>query len=148
MGGAEMNRLEKNNDKLLHAVAAIKEAILQGQYEAAKGLNRILLAVYYCIGKYVSLQLRKDTWGSGALETISGQLCSELPGLRGFSATQLKEMRLFYEAWIMLDTNSSVVTDELEKPAIANVEMKAVNQSVALKQLMSDKDQNEKDDEV
>jgi len=32
--------------------------------------------------------------------------------LRGYSATQLKEMRLFYEAWMMLDPNSSVMTDE------------------------------------
>lgn len=121
-----MNRLEKNNDKLLQTVAVIKEAILQGQYEAAKGVKCILLAMYFGIGKYVSLQLRKDTWGSGALETISGQLRRELPGLRGYSATQLKEMRLFYEAWIMLDTNSSV----------------------ALKQLMSGKDQNDKEDEA
>ena len=115
-----MNELEKNNEKLLQAVSVIKEAILQGQYEAAKGVNRIQLAVYFGIGKYVSQQSRKGTWGTGALETISGQLRRELPGLRGYSATQLKEMRLIYEAWIMLDANSSVVTDELENPAIAN----------------------------
>ncbi len=121
-----MNELEKNNDKLLQTVAVIKEAILQGQYEAAKGVSNILLALYFGIGKYVSQQSRKGTWGTGALETISGQLRRELPGLRGYSATQLKEMRLFYEAWIMLDTNSSV----------------------ALKQLMSGKDQNDKEDEA
>ena len=109
-----MNELEKNNEKLQQAVAVIKEAILQGQYEAAKGVNRIQLAVYFGIGKYVSQHSRKGTWGTGALETISGQLRRELPGLRGYSATQLKEMRLFYEAWIMLDANSSVATDELQ----------------------------------
>ena len=32
--------------------------------------------------------------------------------MRGFSATQLREMRLFYEEWAILDTNSSVTTDE------------------------------------
>jgi predicted nuclease of restriction endonuclease-like (RecB) superfamily len=135
MGGVEMNGLEKNNEKLLQAVAVIKEAILQGQYEAAKGVNRIQLAVYFGIGKYVSQQSRKGTWGTGALETISGQLRRELPGLRGYSATQLKEMRLFYEAWIMLDANSSVATDELENLAIANVEMETVNPSVATDEL-------------
>ncbi len=132
-----MNELEKNNEKLLQAVSVIKEAILQGQYEAAKGVNRIQLAVYFGIGKYVSQQSRKGTWGTGALETISGQLRRELPGLRGYSATQLKEMRLFYEAWIMLDVNSSVVTDKLENPAIANVEMEAVNSSVATDELQT-----------
>ena len=106
--------IQTHNDKLLQAVADIKEAILQGQYEAAKGVNRIQLAVYFGIGKYVSQHSRKGTWGTGALETISGQLRRELPGLRSYSATQLKEMRLFYEAWIMLDANSSVATDELQ----------------------------------
>lgn len=96
------------------AVETIKTAILQGQYEAAKGVNRIQLAVYFAIGKYISLNTRKNKWGTGALETISQRLRKELPGLRGFSATQLKEMRLFYEAWIVLDPNSSVVTDELQ----------------------------------
>lgn len=132
-----MNELEKNNEKLQQAVAVIKEAILQGQYEAAKGVNRIQLAVYFGIGKYVSQHSRKGTWGTGALETISGQLRRELPGLRGYSATQLKEMRLFYEAWIMLDANSSVVTGELENPAIVNVEMETVNPSVATDELQT-----------
>ena len=109
-----MKELEKNNEKLRQAVADIKAAILQGQYEACKGTNRIQLAVYYAIGKYVSQHSRKGVWGTGALETISSQLRRELLGLRGYSATNLKKMRLFYENWIMLDANSSVATDELE----------------------------------
>ena len=32
-----------------NAVNAIKTAILQGQYEAAKGVNRIQLALYFAI---------------------------------------------------------------------------------------------------
>ena len=90
-----MSKLGKNNEKLLQAVADIKDAILQGQYEAAKGVNRIQLAVYYGIGKYISQHTRKNVWGTGALEAISNQLRRELPGLRGYSATQMKEMPLF-----------------------------------------------------
>lgn len=94
------------------AAETIKTAILQGQYEAAKGVNRIQLAVYFGIGKFVSLNSRKGVWGTGALEAISQILRKELPGLKGYSATQLREMRLFYEAWQILDPNSSVTTDE------------------------------------
>lgn len=96
------------------AVQTIKTAILQGQYEAAKGVNRIQLAVYFAIGKYISVNTRTQAWGTHTLEFISEQLRRELPGLRGFSATQLREMRLFYEGWQMLDSNSSVATDELQ----------------------------------
>ena len=44
------------------AAETIKTAILQGQYEALKGENRIQLAVYYSIGKYVSQNSRKGKW--------------------------------------------------------------------------------------
>jgi len=111
-----MNKeIQTYDEKLQRAVAVIKEAILQGQYEACKGVNRIPLAVYFGIGKYVSQHSRKGTWGTGALESISGQLRRELPGLRGYSATNLKNMRLFYEAWQMLDANSSDASDELQR---------------------------------
>ena len=96
------------------AADTIKLAILQGQYEAAKGVNRIQLAVYFSIGKYISLNTRKGKWGTGALEAISQILRKELPGLRGFSATNLKNMRLFYEAWTMLDASSSATADEIQ----------------------------------
>ena len=96
-----------------NAVNAIKTAILQGQYEAAKGVNRIQLALYYAIGKYLSQHTRKGVWGEGALAAISEQLSKDLPGLRGFSETQMKDMRRFYEAWKMLDNNMTVATAEI-----------------------------------
>lgn len=108
-----------------NAVNAIKTAILQGQYEAAKGVNRIQLALYFAIGKYLSQHTRKGVWGEGALAAISEQLRKELPGLRGFSETQMKDMRRFYEAWNMLDSNSAVATAELcfENSAVATAEL-------------------------
>ncbi len=95
------------------AVQTIKTAILQGQYEAAKGVNRIQLAVYFAIGKYISANTRTQAWGTHALEFISEQLRRELPGLRGFSETSLKKMRQFYEQWQILE-NRPPVTDEME----------------------------------
>lgn len=121
------------------AAETIKQAILQGQYEAAKGVNRIQLAVYFGIGKYISQNTRKGKWGTGALDAISQILHKELPGLRGYSATQMKEMRLFYEAWQILDTNSSVVTDEL--PEHECIECKRYNSSVVTDELQVTRNQ-------
>lgn len=108
-----------------NAVNAIKTAILQGQYEAAKDVNRIQLALYFAIGKYLSQHTRKGVWGEGALASISEQLRKELPGLRGFSETQLRDMRRFYEAWDMLDSNSTAATAKLcfENSAVATAEL-------------------------
>lgn len=98
------------------AVQVIKTAILQSQYRAAKATNAEQLALYYAVGGYISANTRTGKWGTGAIDAISGQLQRDLPGLRGFSATNLKYMRLFYEAWSgpsKTPLNSSVPTDEL-----------------------------------
>ena len=99
-------------------IDTIKTAILESQYKAAKAVNAVQLSLYFSIGKYVSEHTRKGFWGTGALEYISEQLQCELPGLRGFSATNLKRMRVFYEEWasdsLSDNYNSTVMTVELQ----------------------------------
>ncbi|MDO5423676.1 MAG: PDDEXK nuclease domain-containing protein [Eubacteriales bacterium] len=86
------------------AVKAIKTAILQSQYDAARTVNAKQLMLYYGIGKYISLNSRNGFWGKGAVDAISEQLDKELPGLRGFTSRNLRYMRTFYEEWEMLDS--------------------------------------------
>ena len=81
------------------AVKAIKGAILRSQYRAISSVNKEQLSLYYGVGQYVSENSRDGFWGTGAIETISQQLQKELPGLRGFSAANIKFMRQFYEGW-------------------------------------------------
>ena len=96
-----------------NAVDVIKTAILQSQARATKAVNQEQLALYFGIGRFISVNTRNKNWGTGALKQISNSLKLELPGLRGFSETNLKNMRLFYEAWKHIESNSSVATDEL-----------------------------------
>jgi len=100
------------------AVETIKTAILQSQYDAARSVNEKQLMLYYGIGKYISANSREGHWGTGAIDTISERLRKEMPGLRGFSARNLKNMRLFYEEWehaILPESNSN---DKLKSPVI------------------------------
>jgi len=99
------------------AVDIIKTAILQSQARAAKAVNQEQLALYFGIGRYISENTRNKNWGTGAIDNISKQLRQELPGLRGFGASSLKNMRLFYEAWYMIEPNSPIAIGELNKKA-------------------------------
>ncbi len=90
------------------AVKAIKTAILQSQYDAARTVNGKQLMLYYGIGKYISLNSRNGFWGKGAIDTISGRLDKELPGLRGFTSRNLRYMRTFYEEWKILDSAGQI----------------------------------------
>ena len=100
--------------KYQSAVDIIKTAILQSQARAAKAVNQEQLALYYGIGRYISSNTRNKNWGTGAIETISKRLRLELPGLRGFGVSSLKNMRIFYEAWQMIEPNSPIAIGELE----------------------------------
>lgn len=92
------------NENVTTAVQTIKNAILQSQLRAVKLVNQEQLGLYFGIGRYISANTRdKNKWGTGALKQISTWLRKELPGLRGFGETNLRNMRAFYEAWICLN---------------------------------------------
>jgi len=96
------------------ATEQIKEAILSSQYKAAKQVNAVQLSLYYGVGRYVSQNTRKGVWGTGAIKAISEQLHKELPGLRGFSERNIKNMRAFYEEWQGLDTNLEITVSKFQ----------------------------------
>lgn len=109
---SEINNIGQSNE-LTNAVQLIKKAILQSQERALGLINQEQLALYYGIGQFLSINTRNKNWGKGFIEAISEQLRKELPGLRGFSAPNLRKMRTFYEEWRMLSDNSFVETNKL-----------------------------------
>ncbi|MDE6248438.1 MAG: PDDEXK nuclease domain-containing protein, partial [Paramuribaculum sp.] len=52
-------------------------------------------------------------WGTGAIKMLSSLLRQELPGLRGFSETSIKDMRIFFEQWQSVFENRQSVTADL-----------------------------------
>lgn len=111
------------------AVQTIKDAVLRSQYQAARLVNREMLSLYYGIGRYISSNSREGFWGTGAIRTISERLRKELPGLKGFSETNLKYMRIFYEEWSpIIECNrskSSAVADEIDTDSLLPVKSSA-----------------------
>ena len=81
------------------AVNTIKSAILQSQSHAVKMISGTQLSLYFGVGLYVSANSRKGTWGTNAINEISELLRKEMPGLRGFSAQNIRNMRQFAEFW-------------------------------------------------
>jgi predicted nuclease of restriction endonuclease-like (RecB) superfamily len=102
------------------AVKDIKLAILQARAKAARLANAEALKLYFFVGGYISKKTRNAKWGSGAIDALSNQLQVELPGLRGFSATSIKYMRIFFDEWSRWfeirhspsDENNQTVSDE------------------------------------
>ncbi|MEM7371924.1 MAG: PDDEXK nuclease domain-containing protein [Bacteroidota bacterium] len=99
----------------------LKQQILRSRYHAAELVNRELLRLYFNVGKALHLKIEQEKWGAKVLASISAQLQQELPGLRGFSAANLRKMRLFYLAWENDEAICSSLTNKLQVDVIESV---------------------------
>lgn len=129
----EMNSVDIPND-FSAAVKDIKLAILQARARAARVSNVEALKLYFFVGGYVSKKSRSAKWGSGVIEALSERLQVELPGLRGFSPSSIKRMRVFFEAWsscfeirsLTTDTNRHSSSDEIQRARPAELSDNAI----------------------
>lgn len=113
----------KKNQSYLSFIKQVKEEILSSRYEASKLVNKELLILYFKVGMLIHNRTKQEAWGNKVLESISTDLQKKLPGLRGFSTTNLKYMKLFYETYSFLEIRQSS-TDELK-----NTKKKLIRQS-------------------
>lgn len=118
----------------LQAVKAIKQAVLESRYRAARLVNKEILALNYGIGKFISINSRTAQWGSNAISVISKLLQQELPGIKGYSEASIKMMRTFYEEWKCLFENRQLLIDDFQnRPLLYNS-----NQKIIIRQLATD----------
>ena len=83
-------------------VKTIKTMILRARYTAAKMANAEMLKLYFATGAYALKRTREGQWGTGVIEEISRRLSIELPGLRGYSPQNIRNMRQFFKEWAPL----------------------------------------------
>lgn len=83
----------------VETIKLLKSAILSSRYRAAVLANKEMIGLYFAVGKLISEKTQNEKWGAKVLEQISNDLQKELPGLRGFSASNIKRMRIFYDSW-------------------------------------------------
>ena len=93
----------------------ISKQILQSRYRAARLVNRELLLLYFAIGKRLSEKIAAEKWGAKVLEQLSADLQKTLPGLKGFSHRNLKNMRQFADTYSAVPIGQSL-TALIEKP--------------------------------
>ncbi|MDR6969034.1 putative nuclease of restriction endonuclease-like (RecB) superfamily [Flavobacterium arsenatis] len=98
----------------IETIKELKSAILSSRYRLAVLANSEMLGLYFTVGKLISTKVKEEKWGSKVLENLSADLQNELPGLRGFSASNIKKMRIFYESWSLYFTIGSSVTNQFQ----------------------------------
>jgi predicted nuclease of restriction endonuclease-like (RecB) superfamily len=76
---------------------ALKAKVSTARVKAALAANKELIHFYFDLGKMISEQQARATWGDKLLTQLSKDLSAEFPDMKGFSTTNLKYCRQFYK---------------------------------------------------
>lgn len=85
----------------------LKSKIRSTQVKAAVTVNSILIQFYWDLGK--SISEKQPQWGTKFLSTLSKDLRSEFPDMKGFSLTNLKYCKLFYEYFSLNHSSKNLI---------------------------------------
>ena len=72
--------------------------------DAFLATNGYLLDFYWKLGRDIEAKQYTNTYGSGFYKNLSQDLKNEMPGVKGFSPTNLKYMSYFYKLYTPLRT--------------------------------------------
>ena len=87
---------------------------LQRQIKAAIKVNTKLLRLYWDLGQDIVLRQMESSWGSSFFDQLSRDLRSEFPGVQGFSVTNLKYCKRFYQFYAYNELLHQEITDEYQ----------------------------------
>lgn len=79
----------------------LKLQVRSAQIKAAIAVNKELILFYWDLGRMLSDKIKTSNWGEKILENVSKDLKDEFPDMKGFSVTNLKYCKLFYEYFLI-----------------------------------------------
>ena len=77
----------------------IKQKFQSSQIKASIQVNSTLLEFYWNLGNEIVEKQKNSTWGSGFLQQLSIDLSAEFPDVKGFSYTNIKNIRQWFLFW-------------------------------------------------
>ena len=90
----------------------LKERFYSHRLKASCATNGYLLDFYWKLGRDIEAKQYANTYGSGFYKNLSLDLKHEMPGVKGFSPTNLKYMSYFYKLYAPLQTNRPQAADD------------------------------------
>ena len=92
-----MSELMRRDDRYTNWVKELKERYRRSQMKASVAVNTGMLLYYWGLGRDIVAMQAENTYGSGFYPTLSRDMRRAIPDSRGFSETNLRYMRRFYE---------------------------------------------------
>lgn len=97
-------------------LGVLKERFRKSQIKAAVKVNTTMLEYYWQMGRDISRLYESATWGSAFFDCLSLDLKTEFPGQTGFSVTNIKYAKRWYEFYNQEDIIRQRLVDEFGMP--------------------------------
>ncbi|HCD76952.1 MAG TPA: DUF1016 domain-containing protein [Prevotella sp.] len=90
----------------------LKERFYSHRLKASCATNEYLLDFYWKLGRDIEAKQYTNTYGSGFYKNLSQDLKKEMPGVKGFSPTNLKYMSYLYKLYAPLLSKSQQAVEK------------------------------------
>ena len=101
----------------------LKERFYSHRLKASCATNGYVLDFYWKLGRDIEAKQYTNTYGSGFYKNLSQDLKNEMPGVKGFSPTNLKYMSYFYKLYAPLQANCPQLADNfIEDLYVADIQ--------------------------
>lgn len=91
-----MNDMIRIDNEYIEWLKTIKNRFKNAQIKASIKVNDEILRFYWSLGKDIVEKQAESRWGSAFFDTLSEDLKKMFPGTRGFSSTNLRYMKRYY----------------------------------------------------
>jgi len=98
-----------------HFLQDVLTKIQQARYEMLMSVSKQTLLLYWDIGRAVSEKMQLAGWGKSVVERLAKDLQTEFPGVRGFSARNIRSMKRFAEFYAQFGIFATAVAQLGEK---------------------------------
>ena len=117
------NSLSSSTDLRKYAewLAELKFRYQRQQIKAATQVNRAMLEFYWELGKDIAERQLENNYGSSFYQKLSTDLQRELPNAKGFSPTNLKYCRYFYDLYTAPNENRQQPVDDLTEDELFSI---------------------------
>ncbi|MDO5447033.1 MAG: PDDEXK nuclease domain-containing protein [Prevotellaceae bacterium] len=107
-----------NQELYISWLSEVKSRVAQAQSKAVIQVNTAMLELYWSIGRDLVSLHPEDKWGKGIVRQFALDMREAFPDNKGFSDTNIKYMRRWYEFYNQTDTISQQPADQIEMPSL------------------------------
>lgn len=97
-------------DELVNGFKGVLNLITLSRENALKKVNEELIMLYWNVGEFISIEMKKEEWGSSYIEELAKYIAKENPTIKGFSKRGLYRMKQFYELYESNEFVSTLLT--------------------------------------